>query len=116
MPDRRAGAERPGKMFWAKAPDFADDPSRVEEIHAQTIRDKENYLDSRLAPVECRTCGTCVLVRKNSAKQTSVQWTSRPSETCPVFREAGDSATQDSCPRMQESIDAAVLVGRIPCA
>lgn len=96
---------------WAKAPDFAHNPSRVEEIRAQTVLDKENYLDSRLAPVECRTCGTCVLVRKNSVKHTSVQWTSRPSETCPVFEESGNSATQDSCPRMQDSIEHAVMEG-----
>lgn len=96
---------------WAKAPDFANDPSRVEAIHAQTVLDKENYLDSRLAPVECRSCGTCVLVRKNSFKQTSVQWTSQPTETCPVFRDSGTSATQDSCPRMQDSIEHAVLEG-----
>ncbi|WP_072803798.1 hypothetical protein [Rhodococcoides yunnanense] len=98
-------------LQWAKAPDFADDPGRALEIHAQTVRDKDNYLDSRLAPVECRACGTCVLVRKNSFKQTSVQWTTRPAETCPVFREAGSSATRESCPRMQDSIEHAVLEG-----
>ncbi|KZF08060.1 MAG: hypothetical protein WBD41_22480 [Rhodococcus sp. (in: high G+C Gram-positive bacteria)] len=98
-------------MRWAKAPDFANDPSRIREIHAQTVLDKENYLDSRLTPVECRACGTCVLVRKNSLKQTSVQWTSRPTESCPVFRESGSSATQDSCPRLQDSIDHAVMEG-----
>ena len=101
---------------WAKAPDFANDPSRVEAIHAQTALDKENYLDSRLAPVECRSCGTCVLVRKNSFKQTSVQWTSRPTETCPVFRDSGASATQDSCPRLQNSIEHAVLEGIVQVA
>ncbi|QCB49093.1 hypothetical protein E5720_12650 [Rhodococcus sp. PAMC28707] len=98
-------------LSWAKAPDFAQDPERIEEIHAQTVRDKENYLDSSLAPVECRACGTSVLVRKNSSKQTSVQWTTRPADTCPVFRDAGNSATQDSCPRMQDSIDHAVMEG-----
>ncbi|ORI19296.1 hypothetical protein [Rhodococcus sp. 1168] len=98
-------------LSWAKAPDFAQDPARIEEIHAQTVRDKENYLDSSLAPVECRACGTGVLVRKNSSKQTSVQWTTRPADTCPVFRDAGNSATQDSCPRMQDSIDHAVMEG-----
>lgn len=98
-------------MKWAKAPDFADNPSRADDVHAQTVRDKENYLDSRLSPVECRTCGTCVLVRKNSFKQTSVQWTSKPSDSCPVFREGGSSATSDSCQRMQDSIDHAVMEG-----
>ncbi|SNS69537.1 hypothetical protein [Rhodococcoides kyotonense] len=98
---------------WAKAPDFVNDPARVQEIRAQTVRDRERYLDAGLSPVECRACGTCVLVRKNSFKQTSVQWTSPPSETCPVFRDAGDSATRDSCPRMQDSIDHAVLEGLV---
>ncbi|WP_338886699.1 hypothetical protein [Rhodococcus sovatensis] len=101
-------------MRWAKAPDFANDPSRIQEIHAQTVLDKENYLDSRLTPVECRACGTCVLARKNSLKQTSVQWTSRPTESCPIFRESGSSATQDSCPRLQDSIDHAVMEGILP--
>ncbi|MDJ0393372.1 hypothetical protein QMK17_08500 [Rhodococcus sp. G-MC3] len=98
-------------MKWAKAPDFADDPNRAANVHAQTVRDKENYLDSRLAPVECRACGTCVLVRKNSVKQTSVQWTSKPANTCPVFRDAENSATVDSCQRLQDSIDHAVMEG-----
>lgn len=98
-------------QHWAKAPDFTNDPARAGQIHAQTVRDKENYLDARLSPVECRACGTCVLVRKNSFKQTSVQWTTRPADTCPVFREAGESATQESCPRMQDSIEHAVMEG-----
>ncbi|MCZ4276881.1 hypothetical protein [Rhodococcoides yunnanense] len=99
---------------WAKAPDFAGDPGRAREVHAQTVRDKETYLDSRLTPVECRACGTAVLVRKNSVKQTSVQWTSNPTATCPVFRDAGSSATRESCPRLQDSIEHAVLEGILP--
>ncbi|MGA9872885.1 MAG: hypothetical protein WBQ44_17305 [Rhodococcus sp. (in: high G+C Gram-positive bacteria)] len=96
---------------WAKAPAFTDDPARVDEIHAQTVRDKEAYLESNLAPVECRACGTRVLARKNSIRHTSVEWVGRPSDTCPVFREAGGSATQEGCPRMQDSLRHAVLEG-----
>lgn len=114
MSPRAADSLGGSSAAWAKAPDFANDPQRVEEIHQQTVRDKENYLESKLAPVQCRTCGTGVLVRKNSFKQTSVQWTSPPTETCPVFRESGSSATQDSCPRMQESIEHAVMDGLLP--
>lgn len=97
-------------MKWAKAPDFANEPERALAVHQQTVVDKKTYLDDGLAPVECRTCGTCVLVRKNSAKQTSVQWTAKPSTTCPVFRES-TAATQDSCPRLLDSIDHAVMEG-----
>lgn len=73
---------------WAKAPDFAGQPARLEAIHAQTLADKANYLDDGMNEVECRTCGTCVLVRKNSLKHTSVQWTDDPAKTCPTFRDA----------------------------
>lgn len=72
----------------AKSPSFADQPDRVEAIAAQTAIDKINYLDSGLSEVECHNCGTCVLVRKNSFRQTSVQWQSDPNVTCPpVFRD-----------------------------
>lgn len=102
---------------WAKAPDFAGQPARLEAIHAQTVADKENYLDSGLHEVECRTCGICVLVRKNSMKHTSVQWTSDPAQTCPTFKAglaAGrTTALQEGCPRLQDSINHAVMEGFI---
>ena len=72
---------------WAKSPSFADQPDRVEAIATQTAIDKINYLDSGLSEVACHSCGTCVLVRKNSFRQTSVQWQSDPNVTCPVFRD-----------------------------
>lgn len=100
---------------WAKAPDFAGQPARVEAIAAQTEVDKHNYLDSGLRSVECRTCGTCVLVRKNSMKHTSIQWTSDPATSCPTFKDwaagGNDPALQDGCPKLQNSIEHAVLEG-----
>ncbi|QBJ97113.1 hypothetical protein ERC79_15020 [Rhodococcus sp. ABRD24] len=107
-PDERSAS-------WAKAPDFAGQPARVEAIHAQTVLDKQNYLDSGLHPIECRTCGTHVLVRKNSFKHTSVQWTSDPAESCPTFKAAVAAghitALQDGCPRLRDSINHAVMEG-----
>lgn len=102
-------------MAWAKAPDFRDQPERIEAVRAQTLVDKQTYLDLGMQSVECRTCGTRVLARKNSYKQTSIQWTSDPADTCPVFKEAisagGSTAQHDSCPRLRDSIDHAVAEG-----
>ncbi|MFD4368960.1 hypothetical protein [Rhodococcus sp. NPDC058521] len=102
---------------WAKAPDFSGQPARVEAITAQTVADKANYLDSGLHQVECRACGTCVLVRKNSMKHTSVQWMSDPAESCPTFQkgvsEGRSTSEQDGCPRLQDSINHAVMEGFI---
>ncbi|WP_072686912.1 hypothetical protein [Rhodococcus marinonascens] len=102
---------------WAKAPDFAGQPARLEAIHAQTIVDKAVYLDNGMSEVECRACGNCVLVRKNSLAHTSIQWTTDPAKSCPTFRDTvGDgqsSAPRDGCPRLQESIDHAVTEGVI---
>ncbi|MEE2032604.1 hypothetical protein [Rhodococcus chondri] len=103
---------------WAKSPDFAGRPDRVEAIAAQTAIDKINYLDSGQHEVTCRECGTCVLVRKNSYKHTSVQWQDDPDTVCPTFRDTGIAAgtsitPREGCPQLQASIEQAVLDGRI---
>ena len=58
-----------------------------------------------------------VLVRKNSLKHTSVQWTDDPAKTCPTFRDAvgeGQStALREGCPRLWDSINHAVMEGFI---
>jgi hypothetical protein len=78
------------------------------------------FLTAGLRPVECRACGTCVLVKKNSLKHTSVQWTSDASVSCPEFaaRAAGGArpALLDSCGRLAESITAAVEDGLLEVA
>lgn len=102
---------------WAKAPDFAGQPGRIDAVRAQTAVDKQNYLDSGMQPMQCRTCATNVLVRKNSFKHTSVQWTTEPERTCPVFRDAAAQGTgaprPDSCAQLQASINRAVVEGLI---
>jgi len=104
---------------WAKSPNFAEWPGRAEAIAAQTAIDKINYLESGQHEVRCRECGTCVLVRKHSLSHTSVQWQDDPDDVCPTFREnaatRGSSITpREGCPRLQASIDQAVLDGSLP--
>lgn len=112
--DASTGSAAPGSATtWAKAPTFANDPARVEAVRAQTIADKANYMDE-MSPVECRTCGTCVLVRKNSFQHTSIQWTSDPADSCPHYAEASSIASRTArptCPRLKASIEHAVLEG-----
>lgn len=104
---------------WAKSPDFAGRPDRVEAIATQTAIDKINYLDSHQHKVTCDECGTCVLVRKNSFKHTSVQWQRDPAEVCPVLRDTAAPvgtaiSPREGCPNLRASIERAVLDGTIP--
>ncbi|TSD95673.1 hypothetical protein FOS14_17910 [Skermania sp. ID1734] len=107
---------------WVKAPAFTTDPARAEAVRQQTLADRHNYLERGMQPVQCRSCGTEVLVRKNSFQQTSIQWTTDPRTSCPVFA-AGDAAQPQGCPKLRQSIEHAVLEGLLevenhlpPCA
>jgi hypothetical protein len=70
-----------------------------------------------LAPVTCAGCGTEVLVKKNSQKHSSVQWTSDAVTSCPEIRaqvEAGAVGGQVlGCPRLKQAIDEAVRRGEL---
>jgi hypothetical protein len=99
---------------WAKAPDFADRPERRAQVRAQTVVDKQHYLEDGMVPVGCLTCGTKVLVRKSSSQQTSVQWTVDPAAACPVFAElAGGPGRPEGCPNLHRAIQHAVDEGII---
>ncbi|SNR57423.1 hypothetical protein SAMN06265360_110162 [Haloechinothrix alba] len=84
---------------------------------ADTLADRRSYLVDGLAPVSCETCGTEVLVRKNSTKHTSIQWTTDPARSCPIYAEqvsrGENTALLDTCERLTESIARAVEAGRI---
>jgi hypothetical protein len=94
---------------WAKAPRHSDPIG--------TLADEHEYLNTGLAPVACGTCGTEVLVRKASREHTSIQWQSSPADTCPEFASrtaAGElSARIDTCPRLREAIERAVVTGAV---
>ncbi|MDV6014183.1 hypothetical protein [Haloechinothrix sp. LS1_15] len=81
------------------------------------MADRRAFLTDGFAPVNCHSCGTGVLVRKNSEKHTSIQWTSDPAVSCPVYAElvaeGGNTALMDTCARLSDSIAAAVASGEI---
>lgn len=102
---------------WAKAPDFADQPARQAQVRAQTVVDREHYLDEGLAPLRCQACQATVLVRKSSAQQTSVQWTEPPETHCSYFAERYTASPRpgrpDTCPKLTKTIAWAVDEGVI---
>jgi len=102
-------------LAWAKAPDFANDPQRAAAVHEATRRDRERYLTSGLAEVDCRFCHAAVRVKKLGAPYTAVQWNAEASGRCAYFAEirsgGGNSARVPSCPRLADSIKHAVAEG-----
>ncbi|MDZ4232797.1 MAG: hypothetical protein U1C73_03340 [Dietzia sp.] len=84
------------------------DPARAARLHGDTDLDRETYTRAGFQPVECRACGTCVSVRKNSEKHTSIQWTASSDRACPVLAEWRDGGErpqgEDTCPRMRAGI------------
>ncbi|MFG1934016.1 ferredoxin [Mycobacterium sp. NPDC048908] len=85
-----------------------------------TVRPDNRYADSPMVPVACHRCGACVLVRKSSWNQTSVQWTAEASGRCLERREADNLAAHSArglflgCSALSESIVGAVRHGELP--
>lgn len=102
-------------LRWSKAPDFADDPDRAAAVHEATRRDRERYLTSGLAEVDCRFCHAAVQVKKLGAPYTAVQWNAEAAGRCAHFAQiradGGSSARVPSCPRLADSIKHAVAEG-----
>lgn len=102
-------------LTWSKAPDFAADPLRAAAVHEATRRDRERYLTSGLADIDCRFCHASVKVKKLGAPYTAVQWNTEASGRCAYFAEiradGGNSARVASCPRLGDSIAHAVAEG-----
>jgi len=73
------------------------------------------FLAGGLRPVSCHTCGTRVLVKKNSPQHTSIQWTTDAASSCPVFAgraaEGATTALLDTCEQLGDSITDAVRDG-----
>jgi hypothetical protein len=77
-------------------------------------------LDERKAAfcsVECGRCGAAVLAAKFSPQHTSVQWNAEAVRACAEFSAAvalgRPSALVQGCGSLRDSIDAAVLAGRL---
>lgn len=99
----------------SKAPDFASDPARVAAVREATQRDRERYLTTGLASIDCRFCHVAVQVKKLGPGHTAVQWNSEASQRCAYFAEirqsGGESARARSCPKLADSIKHAVAEG-----
>ena len=90
--------------MWAKAPVA---PGAAERTEA----DRRSFLADGLRPVECTTCGTCVLVKKNSEHHTSIQWQTS-TDSCPEFAAQGKpTALLDTCSKLRASIESLVAEG-----
>ena len=99
-------------MSWAKVTDFADSPAQAEAVRTQTVADRHKYLESGMQPLRCAACRTEVLVRKNSYAHTSIQWSADAATSCPEFAGAAQGRrVGDSCPRLRQTIEHAVLEG-----
>ncbi|WP_245379922.1 hypothetical protein [Kibdelosporangium banguiense] len=90
--------------MWAKAPVVAGTAPHTEA-------DRRSFLSDGLRPVECTSCGTCVLVKKNSAHHTSIQWQT-PTDRCPEFASRPKpAALLDTCSKLRASIESLVAEG-----
>jgi hypothetical protein len=97
-----------------------DAPARRWADAARTERERETAADIRLyveiglTPVTCHNCGAEALVKKNSRKHTSVQWTGAAVAQCPeitAVRAADPAALVLGCSQMRASIEDAVVAG-----
>lgn len=84
------------------------------------VRPDNRLADSPMVPVTCRRCGACVLARKSTWNQTSVQWNVDASGRCLERRDA-DHLTEHAerglflaCSALNDSIVDAVRVGDLP--
>ncbi|WP_199431810.1 hypothetical protein [Qaidamihabitans albus] len=79
------------------------------------LAERDEFLTSGLRPLSCRSCGTRVLVKKNSPQHTSIQWTTDAATSCPVLAERAAGgvhpALLDTCERLSESIAEAACEG-----
>jgi hypothetical protein len=70
-----------------------------------------------VACVECTRCGAAVRAVKFSPHHTSVQWSAAALRTCREFSASSalgrPSALVEGCASLRDSIDGAVLTGRL---
>ncbi len=81
-----------------------------------TAADMRLYLEVGLAPVTCAACGVEAMVKKNSRRHTSVQWTAAAVAGCPEItaaRAANPNGFVLGCAQLKASIDAAVEDGTL---
>jgi hypothetical protein len=84
------------------------------------VRPDNRLADSPMVPVACSRCGACVLARKSSWNQTTVQWNAEASTACLERRDAENLAAHAgrglflACSALSGSILDAVRNGDLP--
>jgi hypothetical protein len=84
------------------------------------VRPDNRLADTPMVPVACRRCGACVLARKSTWNQTSVQWNGEASGRCIERRVAENLAAHVggglflACSALSDSIIEAVCRGDLP--
>ncbi len=83
----------------------------------ETLADQRLYLEHGLRQLACHGCGALVRVKKSSAQQTSIQWTTRAVRECAEFATrvalGETTALVDGCTTLRETIERAVRDGRL---
>jgi hypothetical protein len=99
----------------SKAPAFSGDRERAAAVRDATRADRDRYLTSGLAPVDCRFCHVTVDVKKSGPGHTAVQWNSEALQRCAYFAElratGAHSARTKACPKLADSIEHAIAEG-----
>ncbi|MGX9792484.1 ferredoxin [Mycobacterium sp. MMS18-G62] len=84
------------------------------------VRPDNRLADSPMVPVTCSRCGACILARKSSWNQTTVQWNADASAACLERRDAENLAAHSgrglflACSALSGSILDAVRNGDLP--
>ena len=83
------------------------------------VRPDNRLADAPMVPVNCRRCGACVLARKSTWDQTSVQWNGQASKRCEERHDADELAGHGrglflGCSALRESLMAAARDGALP--
>jgi hypothetical protein len=78
----------------------------------ETLADRARYTTEGLTTVSCLDCLVSVQVRKNSDKQTAIQWSAEAQKKCPEL--SSRPTIHEGCPRLKASIEAAVRDGLLP--
>ena len=76
---------------------------------AETLTERQEYLEGGYVELSCERCYALVRVRKSSPQQTSVQWTASAEKACATPL----NALVPTCPDLRRSIDDAVRSGRL---
>ena len=95
-------------------------PPRASGANGQRPGRRADERDVRFQPVSCDRCAATVLVAKFSLQNTSVQWSQVSVQACAEFSARAATGEQTaliaSCASLRDSIDRAVMEGRLEVA